>query len=131
MTRHETFRREYVRCGKKGCRTCPHGPYWYAYWRDEGKLRKRYVGKTMPPPQGERSERHVPSYLDRIHHRTQATLTLALLILGPGINLLDFEEAQRYYRKLALVIHPDRGGGAIEFSRINSAWAYLCSVKGW
>ncbi|MGH2721036.1 MAG: hypothetical protein ACRDJO_05475, partial [Actinomycetota bacterium] len=25
-----TFRQELVRCGKPGCRTCPHGPYWYA-----------------------------------------------------------------------------------------------------
>ena len=39
-----TFRLEAVRCGKANCTRCPHGPYWYAYWREDGKLRKRYLG---------------------------------------------------------------------------------------
>ncbi len=43
-----TFRQETVRCGKQGCRSCPHGPYWYAYWREDGRLRSRYVGKQLP-----------------------------------------------------------------------------------
>lgn len=43
-----TFRQESVRCGKEGCTTCPHGPYWYAYWREGGKTRSRYVGKQLP-----------------------------------------------------------------------------------
>ena len=43
-----TYRLETVRCGREGCRSCPHGPYWYAYWRDEGKLRSRYIGVELP-----------------------------------------------------------------------------------
>ena len=43
-----TFRQELVRCGKDGCTRCPHGPYWYAYWREAGRTRSRYVGKTLP-----------------------------------------------------------------------------------
>lgn len=43
-----TFRQEMVRCGKQGCTRCPHGPYWYAYWREDGKTRSRYVGKDLP-----------------------------------------------------------------------------------
>lgn len=43
-----TFRQEMVRCGKDGCTRCPHGPYWYAYWREAGRTRSRYVGKTLP-----------------------------------------------------------------------------------
>lgn len=45
-----TLRQERVRCGKKGCTRCPHGPYWYAYWREEGRLRSRYLGKDLPRP---------------------------------------------------------------------------------
>lgn len=49
-----TYRQEYVHCGKDSCTRCQagpgHGPYWYAYWREEGRLRKRYLGKTPPPP---------------------------------------------------------------------------------
>ncbi len=45
---HVTYRQEHVRCNKAGCTRCPHGPYWYAYWRDQGRLRSRYVGKELP-----------------------------------------------------------------------------------
>jgi len=41
-----TYRREEVRCGKANCTRCPHGPYWYAYWREDGKLRSRYLGSA-------------------------------------------------------------------------------------
>lgn len=40
-----SLRQQWVRCGKEACRRCPHGPYWYAYWREGGKRRSRYVGK--------------------------------------------------------------------------------------
>lgn len=43
-----TFRQEHVRCGRPTCSTCPHGPYWYAYWREGGRLRSRYIGKQLP-----------------------------------------------------------------------------------
>lgn len=43
-----TFRQENVRCGKAGCTRCPHGPYWYAYWREGGRVKSRYIGKTLP-----------------------------------------------------------------------------------
>src|SRR6266545_1098451 len=43
-----TYRQERVRCGKEGCTRCPHGPYWYAYWREGGRLRSRYIGKHLP-----------------------------------------------------------------------------------
>lgn len=48
QARHVTFRQEHVRCGKAGCRTCPHGPYWYAYWREDGRVRSRYIGRHRP-----------------------------------------------------------------------------------
>jgi hypothetical protein len=47
-----TYRLEPVRCGKSGCGRCPHGPYWYAYWREDGRLRSRYIGKTLPEGAG-------------------------------------------------------------------------------
>ena len=43
-----TYRLESVRCGKPGCKTCPHGPYWYAYFREGDKLRSRYIGRELP-----------------------------------------------------------------------------------
>ena len=43
-----TYRRETVKCGKPGCKSCPHGPYWYAYYRDGKRLRSRYIGRELP-----------------------------------------------------------------------------------
>lgn len=40
-----TIREERIKCGKSLCVMCPHGPYYYAYWKDDhGKLRKKYIG---------------------------------------------------------------------------------------
>ena len=41
-----TFRLERVSCGKN-CKGCPHGPYWYGYWREGGKTRSKYIGKSL------------------------------------------------------------------------------------
>jgi hypothetical protein len=38
--------RQWVRCGRPGCRCArgrPHGPYFYRFWREAGRLRKKYV----------------------------------------------------------------------------------------
>ena len=48
----QLYQLERVRCGKTGCKCMGkdgtlHGPYWYTYWRDEGKLKSRYVGKHL------------------------------------------------------------------------------------
>ena|SRR4051812_23293380 len=43
-----TYRQEHVRCGRDNCTRCPHGPYWYAYWREDGRMRSRYIGKELP-----------------------------------------------------------------------------------
>lgn len=42
-----SMREQMVRCGKAGCTKCPHGPYWYAYWTEDGRRRSRYVGRLL------------------------------------------------------------------------------------
>lgn len=42
------YQLEKVRCGKEGCGKCPHGPYWYSYQRQGGKVKSKYVGKGIP-----------------------------------------------------------------------------------
>ncbi|MGA9151155.1 MAG: hypothetical protein WBZ36_11305 [Candidatus Nitrosopolaris sp.] len=41
-----TIRQEYVKCGDPDCQNL-HGPYLYAYWKQDKKLNKRYVGKNF------------------------------------------------------------------------------------
>ncbi len=59
---HVSYRQEHVRCGKAGCSTCPHGPYWYGYWKEDGRTRKQYIGRTLP---GEELDDVVPGELLR------------------------------------------------------------------
>jgi hypothetical protein len=49
IPKNATIREEYIKCGKDYCLGCKHGPYYYAYWRDEsGKLKKKYIGRNNP-----------------------------------------------------------------------------------
>ena len=41
-----TIRQGYVKCGNPDCQNL-HGPYFYAYWKEDKKLKKRYVGKNL------------------------------------------------------------------------------------
>lgn len=47
---NHTIREEFVKCGKEFCLQCPHGPYYYAYWKDSTtkKLKKKYIGRFNP-----------------------------------------------------------------------------------
>jgi hypothetical protein len=47
----KTYRLAGVRCGKENCRCADgdlHGPYWYAYWSEQGKTKSQYIGKKLP-----------------------------------------------------------------------------------
>lgn len=63
-----TFRYETVRCGKANCTRCPHGPYWYAYWKENGRTRSRYVGRVLPAKAREVYEAKQRAKLER--HKT-------------------------------------------------------------
>jgi hypothetical protein len=41
-----TIRQEYVKRGNPDCQN-HHGPYLYAYWKQDKKLNKRYIGKHL------------------------------------------------------------------------------------
>ena len=55
-----TYRNEWIRCGKPTCKCASgvrHGPYTYKYWREDGRLRKEYVGKAAAAGGGDASAR--------------------------------------------------------------------------
>jgi len=37
---------KYVRCGREGCKSCPHGPYYYLVWKEDGRTKWKYLGKS-------------------------------------------------------------------------------------
>ncbi len=52
IPKNATIREEFKKCGKETCNLCPHGPYYYGYWKEktnkESKLKKRYLGANDP-----------------------------------------------------------------------------------
>lgn len=60
-----TFRYETVRCGKTNCTRCPHGPYWYAYWKENGRTRSRYIGRVLPDKARQAYEQKQRAKLER------------------------------------------------------------------
>lgn len=54
-----TIRKEYVKCGNPYCHRCKHGPYYYGYWRENGKLKKKYIGRYDP-----RKETHKENHVE-------------------------------------------------------------------
>jgi hypothetical protein len=125
----KSYQCKYIRCGKTGCKACPHGPYWYAYWREDKKVRCEYIGKVDPRKDASPQE-SADSELDAIFDKRKASSALAFKILGLP-NGVGEQVAKQQYRRLAKERHPDAGGDHRSFTRLNAAWSYLKSLYGW
>lgn len=56
---HNTYRLVSVRCGKENCKCTQgsgHGPYWYAFWSEQGKTKSKYIGKKRPPKRSKQQD---------------------------------------------------------------------------
>lgn len=76
MSSKVTYRQQYTRCGKQRCRKCRegagHGPYWYAYWSENGRTISKYIGMQRPtdaevagPPEAQPQASHQHSMADQ------------------------------------------------------------------
>lgn len=55
-----SYERCLVKCGKKTCTKCPHGPYWYRIIkRKDGRTVRKYLGKVMPFFEGMKGAKRV------------------------------------------------------------------------
>jgi len=130
-----SYQCEWVRCGKRNCRSCPHGPYWYGYWSEKGKTRKRYFGRNDPrepermPPE-EPAEEPVIDWREPLFNRRTVSESLARRVLG--VSPLDGRDACfAAYKRLTLDAHPDRGGDSRDMAYLNAAWSYLKACNSW
>jgi hypothetical protein len=113
-----TFRAEYVRCSKEGCGTCPHGPYWYGYYKFKNKVHKRYFGKRDP-------RGGVPLHpWEEILCRETASDRLARIILNVP-QRADMKFVRQQWLTIALQEHPDRGGDPQMFAYKQAAFSFL------
>lgn len=125
------YRSQYVKCGNKRCKSCPHGPYWYRFEKRAGRTYSEYVGKQDPfGKAGESKQAATGQRWDDINNSRTATKKLACEILGIPIDA-DFATAKATARRLLMENHPDRGGDNKRYCHINNAWTYLKSIKGW
>lgn len=125
-----SYQSEFVKCGKSTCKKCPHGPYWYVYWREGNKVRKKYIGKNLPEdadkPQGAKSNHR----WDAIFDSAKATVALAAEILG-FMNGCTLQEARAAFWKLAREHHPDLGGDSTFLRHYNAAWEKIRNHYAW
>ena len=127
---NETYRLEFVRCGKPNCkcsRGAPHGPYWYAYRHDKKGMHKRYVGKMRFDTSYDQPQRPDPTTEHNTrfaHDGRRMTLPAALRIFAFPFPQTHQATKQRY-RTLMWEHHPDRGGDAKVCEAINAAYEYL------
>lgn len=94
----------------------PHGPYWYGYFREGGRVRSVYIGKDLPRG-GKRAAReaHAEDVRDEPPEEVperfawdgrRMTATTAMRILGVGSSRSDV--VGKAYRSLVRRFHPDR-----------------------
>jgi len=125
---------EYVKCGKPTCKRCPHGPYWYGYKRDNGKMKKKYCGKKDPREPGETGAEKVPiSTEDKLKKKWSAIFDKRTASVELAKEIMQFlptvkvtrELLRKQYRLLTMKYHPDRGGDGSLYSYINAANSWL------
>ena len=42
-----SYRKKNIKCCKESCQSCPHCPYWYAEWSEDGVMKSKYLGKNI------------------------------------------------------------------------------------
>lgn len=138
-----SFAQQYRRCGKKNCGKCPHGPYWYETWWEDGRVKSKYHGKADPRTTQQQKEQDDPEtgdYEGRQHARERvwdaifdkrtASLNLAEEIMGLK-QPYTYLEALTRFRLTAFTSHPDRGGDEYVFRCINAAWSWIKHIRQW
>jgi len=85
------YKQEAVFCGKERCKKCAagegHGPYWYCYWWEGGKTRKKYIGKTLPASLTQDSEESYVRDGDAPLHKTTGLTQDKILHKTPDEDL--------------------------------------------
>jgi len=90
IPKNATIRKEYVNCKKPNCyRDRIHGPYYYAYWREGKKIKKKYIGQYRYEGQ-----------LQQVQERQQDTADAAA-----SNNDNKITDKKRKKRKIAVLVN--------------------------
>lgn len=129
-----TYRSEYVRCGRR-CGGCPHGPYWYRYRRQDGRVKKEYCGRVDPREDGTPAGEGAAGprgrdWWEEMTVKATASIWLAHRVLGIAL-VASREEINAAYRRECMTHHPDRGGDPRRMTAINAAWSFCQAHYRW
>lgn len=119
------------------CKKCPHGPYYYAFWKAGGKTKCAYIGKTL---NAEQQAIFNNNEADRGRPRPRYERP-GLAIVEP--EPIDYEQelcnalgmakglSREEYRKA--VYHGSRKKGISHNEKVAllSNFTKLCDLKGW
>ena len=87
-----------MKCDNPDCQNL-HGPYFYAYWKQDKKLNKRYVGKNLEDFQLRKIAKEIkikPSQLIKLKFIEQeASFTGFFNTIGEGVNSHDHPDDHR------------------------------------
>ncbi len=120
-----SYRLQLIDCGKPRCTRCrrgpSHGPYWYAFWKERGRSRSRYIGRARPGwSPADPARAWDPHGAPR--PRAPSSGDYERLGLQPGAS---FDDVKRAYRAATRKAHPDRGGSHWLQVRLNQAFERL------
>ncbi len=94
MNGRVVYRQQFTRCGKARCRKCKegegHGPYWYAYWNENGRTKTKYIGVRLPAGL-DAQQGH--SEGEAAHHRPTPMLRVYLL----GQFRVEYREGNEWH----------------------------------
>jgi hypothetical protein len=91
-----SVREEFIKCGKISCSSCPHGPYHYAYWKNNGKLKKKYLGTNKPRTAQEKSKNSVLTLFGK--GKRDNTLLTLISKQKPNDDLLTLISKRKHRR---------------------------------
>jgi len=100
------YRQDFYKCNKDRCKKCRdgpgHGPYWSRYWWEDGKTRKKYIGKNLP--------KHVLTK-DKL---TKDKLTKDKLTKDRSLPKIITKDTPRPSESLPKTVLPKTDGGLVE-----------------
>lgn len=112
------YRQEFTRCNNERCKKCRegkgHGPYWYRYWWEDGKTRKKYIGKELPADLI--TEEHVTEdfiedeALPKTPQKTEAEVQACPKCgrsLGDDLSLLEGHAGKIYHKACVAMVGGD------------------------
>jgi len=127
-----TLQEKRVKCGK-GCKSCPHGPYLYTFFRVDKKLKSRYLG-SMNKLEYLESQSEIlcpisePSMIEQKYPSLIGSPLFCMDVLG--LNSSDAISREQI-RKRIYNYAATKSALPSRVAEMQAAFCMLCVQRGW